>query len=177
MKKETKLLHRTEVYKGNCFDVVEDQVIWPNSKRLSRSLIIHPGISAMVPILDGNRVILVKQYRYGAGKVLWELPAGTIKSGETPLQCAKREIKEETGFKAARWRELISCYASPGINTEMIHCFVASQLRKTRAALEEDEILETEVFSEQEVEDMIHKDKIQDAKSLVALFYYFRGRR
>ena len=174
MRKKAKFLSRRNVYKGYCFDAVEDQVIWPNGKELGRSLIMHPGISVMVPILEVNRIILLKQYRYGAGRVLWEVPAGTISPGETPLQCAKREIVEETGFKASRWKKLASCYTSPGYNTEVIHCFAASQLCESQASLEEDEVLEVEVIAVQEVKNMIKEGKIQDAKSLVALFSYFK---
>ena len=174
MRKKAKFLSRKKVYKGYCFDAVEDQVIWPNGKELGRSLIMHPGISVMVPILEVNRIILLKQYRYGAGRVLWEVPAGTISPGETPLQCAKREIVEETGFKASRWKKLASCYTSPGYNTEVIHCFTASQLCESQASLEEDEVLEVEVIAVQEVKNMIKEGKIQDAKSLVALFSYFK---
>ena len=174
MRKKAKFLSRKKVYKGYCFDAVEDQVIWPNGKELSRSLIMHPGISVMVPILEVNRIILLKQYRYGAGRVLWEVPAGTISPGETPLQCAKREIVEETGFKASRWKKLASCYTSPGYNTEVVHCFAASQLCESQASLEEDEVLEIEVIAVQEVKNMIKEGKIQDAKSLVALFSYLK---
>ena len=174
MRKKAKFLSRKKVYKGYCFDAVEDQVIWPNGKELSRSLIMHPGISVMVPILEVNRIILLKQYRYGAGRVLWEVPAGTISPGETPLQCAKREIVEETGFKASRWKKLTSCYTSPGYNTEVIHCFAASQLCESQASPEEDEVLESKVIAVQEVKNMIKEGKIQDAKSLVALFSYFK---
>jgi len=173
MRKNAKFLSRKEIYKGYCFDAVEDHVIWPNGKKLNRSLIMHPGISVIVPVLDVNRIILLQQYRYGAGRVLWEVPAGTISQDETPLQCAKREIEEETGFRASRWRELTSCYTSPGYNTEVIHCFAASQFCKTQASLEEDEVLEVKVVAVQEVKKMIKEGSIQDAKSLVALFSYF----
>ena len=166
------LLRRKKMYKGYCFEVVDDQVIWPNGKKVKRSLIIHPGISVMVPVLDTNQLILIKQYRYGSKNLLWELPAGTINPGETPLQCAKREIEEEIGYKAKRLEKMISCYSSPHFSTEIVHCFVATDLIKTKINLDDDEIIEAKVFPVKKVKDMINGGKIQDAKTLVALFYY-----
>ena len=157
---------------GYCFEVVADQVIWPNGKKVKRSLIIHPGISVMVPVLDTDRLILIKQYRYGSKNLLWELPAGTINPGETPLQCAKREIEEEIGYKAKRLEKMISCYSSPHFSTEIVHCFVATDLIKTKINLDDDEIIEAKVFPVKKVKDMINGGKIQDAKTLVTLFYY-----
>ncbi len=161
------------MYKGYCFDVVEDQVIWPNDKKVKRSLIIHPGISVMVPVLDTDQLILIKQYRYGSKDLLWEFPAGTINPGETPLQCAKREIEEEIGYKAKSWGKLISCYSSPHFSTEMVHCFVATDLIKTKINPDDDEIIEAKVFPLKKVKEMIDRGKIHDAKTLLALFYYF----
>ena len=160
------------MYKGYCFEVVADQVIWPNGKKVKRSLIIHPGISVMVPVLDTDRLILIKQYRYGSKNLLWELPAGTINPGETPLQCAKREIEEEIGYKAKRLEKMISCYSSPHFSTEIVHCFVANDLIKTKINPDDDEIIEAKVFPVKKVKDMINGGKIQDAKTLVTLFYY-----
>jgi len=168
-----KLLKRRQIFKGYCFNVTLDRVVWPNGQTLERSLITHPGISVMVPRLDKDHLILVHQYRYGAGRNLWEVPAGTLKTGEAPILCAKRELEEEIGYRASGWKKLASCYASPGFNTEIIHCFVASGLKKTKTALEPDEILEPKVFSLNEVKKLIDTGKIRDAKTLVALFYFF----
>tara|TARA_Y100000031_G_C8200523_1_gene375985 strand:- start:1 stop:534 length:534 start_codon:yes stop_codon:yes gene_type:complete len=172
MDRKIQLLSREKMCEGYCFEVVADQVIWPNGKKVKRSLIIHPGISVMVPVLDTDRLILIKQYRYGSKNLLWELPAGTINPGETPLQCAKREIEEEIGYKAKRLEKMISCYSSPHFSTEIVHCFVATDLIKTKINLDDDEIIEAKVFPVKKVKDMINGGKIQDAKTLVALFYY-----
>lgn len=177
LKSKVKRFSRKKVFEGYCFDVVVDEVHWPNDKRKLRDLILHPGISVMVPQLDKDHLILLRQYRYGADQILWEIPAGTIQEEETALDCAKREIEEEIGYRAGRWKKLTSCFASPGFNTEMIHCFLAQNLHKTQARLGDDEILETKVVPIQEVEKMILKKKIQDSKSLVALFYFFALRK
>lgn len=169
-------LKRKKIFDGYCFRVVVDDVLWPNKKRLKRDLIIHPGISVIVPLLDQDHLILLKQYRYGAGQFLFELPAGTIDKSETPLACAKREIQEEIGYRAKKWLKLTSCFASPGFNTELINCFLASSLEKTEAALEADEILEAKIFTIRKVKKMVMEKKIRDAKSLVALFYFLNRR-
>ncbi len=161
------------MFRGYCFDVVVDDVHWPNRKRLNRDLILHRGISVIVPMLDRNHLILIRQYRYGAGKTLWEIPAGTMGKNESALACAKREIEEEIGYRAKAWKKLTACFASPGFSTEVIHCFLASNLAKTQPNLDDDEILETKTVSMENVRSMIHRRKICDAKSLVALFYFF----
>ncbi len=174
---KTKLYRRKKIYKAYCFDLVVDTVRWPNQKKLDRVLLIHPGISVIVPLLDRNHMILLHQYRYGAKRRLWELPAGTIDGKESPLSCARREIEEEIGYQAKTWKKLASCYASPGFNTEIIHSFLASNLVETQTNLEDDEVLEPKVFRIDKVEAMVRSGKIQDAKSLIALFYFFEQRK
>ena len=121
-------------------------------------------------------MILLRHYRYGANQVLWEIPAGTIEKEETASDCAKRELEEETGYQARRWKKLMSCFASPGFNTEVIHCYLAQDLRKVQVQLEDDDVLEMRVVSIKEVKKMILQKQIRDAKSLVALFYFFAHR-
>ena len=169
---DIKRFSRKTVFKGYCFDLVVDKVLWPNRTKLNRDLIVHPGISVVVPLLDRNHMILLRQYRYGAKSVLWEIPAGTIGRRESALVCAKRELEEEIGYRAEKWKKLAFCFASPGFNTEIINCFAASELVKTKASLEDDEVLSVKVVSIEDVKKMIRTRKIKDAKSLVALFYF-----
>jgi ADP-ribose pyrophosphatase len=164
--------NRKTIYKAYSFDVVNDDVDWPNGKRLTRDLIVHPGITVMLPVIDKNHILMIRQFRYGPNKVLWELPAGTIASAETPLTCAKRELIEEVGYKAKTWKKITSCFPTPGFNTEEIHCFMAKDLTKTETALEDDEIIEPHILSIKKVKEMIVKKQIVDCKSLVPLFYY-----
>ncbi|MBC8374589.1 MAG: NUDIX hydrolase [FCB group bacterium] len=168
-----KLLNRKQIYKGYCFDLFEDQVVWVNGKQLDRVLIQHPGISVMLPILDSDRLMLVNQYRYGAQANLWEIPAGTINVGEDPLHCAQRELEEEIGYKARKWKPMVACYSSPHYSSEMIHAFVAEDLVKTEDDLDDDEVIEVRVFTRDEVQEMIRSGQIVDAKSLVTLLSYF----
>lgn len=168
---------RKKIFDGYSFQVVVDDVKWPNKNRLRRDLIVHGGISVIIPELDKNHLVLIRQYRYGANQYLWEIPAGTIHKKESPLLCAKREIQEEIGYKARSWKTLASFFASPGFSTEIIHAFLAKGLIRTQVALEEDEILEAHVFTLSEVREMILKRQIRDAKSLVPLFYYLLQRK
>jgi ADP-ribose pyrophosphatase len=174
--KPIKRYARKNIFQGYCFNVVRDEVLWPNQNRIKRDLLVHPGITVIIPRLDRNRIVLIRQYRYGAGQTLWEIPAGTIDGKESPLACARREIQEEIGYKAKTWKKIISFYPCPGFSTEIIHAFEASNLTKTATALENDEIIEAHVFTHAEVQKMIKAKKIIDAKSLVPLFYFFQGR-
>ena len=175
--KAIKRFNRRPVFQGYSFNAVIDDVLWPNGRRLKRDLILHRGISVMVPQLDSNHLVLIRQYRYGAGRMLWEIPAGTIDAKESPLACAKREIQEEIGYKAKNWKKIISFYPCPGFSTEIIHSFLASGLVKTQAQLENDEILEPHLFSLKETAKMIKAKQIIDAKSLVPLFYFLKEKR
>ena len=168
-----KLLNRKNIYKGYCFDLFEDHVVWVNGKKLDRVLIQHPGISVMLPLLDSDRLILVNQYRYGADANLWELPAGTINVGEEPLHCAQRELEEEIGYQAKNWKPIVSCYSSPHYSSEMIHAFVAEDLVETETNLDDDEVIEVRIFTRDEVKEMIRSHQIIDAKTLVTLLSYF----
>ena len=167
-----KLLNRKSIYKGYCFDLFEDQVVWVNGQELERSLIKHPGISVMLPLLDSDRIILVNQFRYGAQDHLWELPAGTININETPLECAQRELEEEIGYQAEHWKPLISSYSSPHYSSEMVHSFVAENLKETEINRDPDEVIEVGIFSRQKVEEMLRQGQIIDGKSLITLLMY-----
>src|SRR3989338_1966797 len=156
-----KRFSRKRIYKGYCFDVVRDTVRWPNGLKLDRDLIIHTGVAVMIPVVDQKHIILIRQFRYGAGKSLWEIPAGTIHPNETPPACAKREMEEEIGYRATKWKKITTVYPSPGFNTEIIHCYAAYGLRKTKTNREEDEILNARVFSLEKLRNMIRQKEIR----------------
>ena len=170
-----KSANRRKIYKGYCFNVFCDTVPWPNGKLLKRDLIEHPGISVIVPKIDSKHILLVRQYRYGAGKNLWELPAGTVSEGEKPLACAKREIVEEIGYQSLKWKALISFYTSPGYSSEKVYAFLASDLKFVGSCPEDDEILTTKKFTRVRIKKMISQGKIQDAKSLIPLLHMLKG--
>jgi ADP-ribose pyrophosphatase len=168
-----KRYERKKIYQARSFQVVADKVLWTNGKVLDRDLVLHGGISVIVPMVDPKHMVLVRQYRYGADEMLWELPAGTIGKNESPLRCAQREIIEETGFRAKRWKKIADFYTSPGYNTEKVHCFLAQALKLSEPDPEDDEVLTVKTFSCSQVKQMVRKGIIRDAKTLLALFYFW----
>ena len=150
-------------------------------RAVSRVIIRHPGICVMVPFASEEEIVLIRQYRYAVGGELWELPAGTLGgreeggrviATESPERCAARELREETGYEAAEWEKVVTYYAMPGGSDEIVHVFSARGLRKGAPALDEGELIrEAHAFTTTELEGMIARGDVRDAKSLVGLFY------
>src|SRR5215813_6711454 len=155
-------------------------------KTTTRGTIRHPGICVIAPFVDGDHIALMRQYRYAADDELWELPAGTLNgreenqrmiATETPEACAERELSEETGYEADVMEKVCECYAMPGSSDEVIHVFFARGLKRHEQSLDEDEIInEIRAFSLSELDEMIERGEIRDAKTLVGLFYALRRR-
>ncbi len=140
-------------------------------RRVTREVIEHPGAAAMLAIENG-KVLLVRQYRFPHGYVL-EIPAGTLKKGESPRKCAFRELKEETGYEAKKMSPLVKYYPSIGYNTEIIHCFVASRLKRVSSLeLDDDEIISVVKTDFKKVLRMILSGKITDSKTICAVLTY-----
>ncbi len=150
----------------------------------TRGTIRHPGICVIAPFVDDNHIALMRQYRYAADSELWELPAGTLNGREenqrmvgteSPEECAARELSEETGYEADVLEKVCECYAMPGSSDEIIHVFFAGGLKRREQSLDEDEIIkEIRSFSLDELEGMIGRGEIRDAKTLIGLFYALR---
>ncbi len=124
-----KALKSKTVWRGRFFAFRSDEVELPDGKVTVRDIVEHPGAVAIIPILSDGRILLVRQYRYAVGKELLEIPAGTMEAGESPQECAKRELSEETGYEAERIMELTRFYTAPGYSSELIHIFVARGLK------------------------------------------------
>jgi ADP-ribose pyrophosphatase len=131
----------------------------------------------MMAVDDKNRVLLVRQYRLPAGKSLWELPAGRLDPGETPLKAAKRELKEETGYHARKWTKLASYWPSPGYVAERMNLFLATDLTPGEQTPMDDERIECRWFTERELSDMIAKGTLEDGKTLIGFFLWSTHRR
>lgn len=137
----------------------------------------HPGAVAVLPLLAGDRILLLKQYRPAIGKWVYEIPAGTMEKGESPLRCAKRELEEETGYRAGRVEKLLEMYLAPGYSTEKLYSFLASELRPTHPHSdwgEEIKVVETPLPRALE---MIRSNRIEDAKTIATLLYYLSLKR
>lgn len=164
-----KFLDSEVVFKGNLLNVFSDHIKLPNGKKATREYIKHPGAVAVVPITEEGNIVLVKQYRYPVGKVLLEIPAGKLDKGEQPDECALRELEEETGYVAQKITKLASIYTTPGFTDEVIHLYVAENLLLAKPCPDEDEFLDVEVYTKEEVQEMINDGRINDAKSMLAL--------
>ena len=141
-------------------------------RKVRREMIEHRGAAAMLAFDEDNKVILVKQHRFPHGYVL-EIPAGTLEKKEEPINCAFRELEEETGYRARKMTPLITYYPSIGYNTEVIHCFLASGLKKVAdLKLDDDEILSVVKIDMKKLLRMIKSGKIQDSKTICAVLTY-----
>lgn len=164
-------MKKEKIFEGKILGLsVYDGVI--EGRKVKREMIEHRGAAAMLAFDENEKVILVKQHRYPHGYVL-EIPAGTLEKGEKPEKCAFRELEEETGYKAKKMAPLITFYPSIGYNTEVIHCFVASNLKKVSGlSLDEDEILSVVKMDFKKLLEMIKTGKIQDSKTICAVLTY-----
>ncbi|MFH1975733.1 MAG: L-threonylcarbamoyladenylate synthase [Pseudomonadota bacterium] len=165
-----KLNETKTIYKGRVFTLSFDNITLPNGVITGIDIIRHPGASAMVPMLNKNTVLLVKQYRYAAKDYIWEIPAGTLNPGESPLECAKRELIEEIGYSAAKMEKLTEIVPVPGYSDERIHIFLATDLVKAVQNLDRDEILNVHEVKMEVALEMIAKGEIIDAKTISGLY-------
>ena len=164
-----KTLSSRLLHEGRNFDFLVDEVALPNGHVTQRDIVRHPGAVAIVPTLGDGRVALIRQFRYATGKTLLEIPAGTLEQGEPPLECAARELREETGYEAEALEPLLSCFMAPGYSDEVIHFFVARGLRVVGDDPEIDEEITLELHSLEEVRRMIEENIIEDAKTIVGI--------
>jgi ADP-ribose pyrophosphatase len=157
------------IYKGEVVQLSLERVRLPNGHLTELEIVRHPGAAAVVPFIDPDHVVLIRQYRYATGRYLYEIPAGKLMKGESPLSCARRELEEEIGYRARRFKKLISAYTSPGFCNELIHIYMAVDLLRTQQNLESCEVLEVIKLPVHKVQAMIRSGKIQDAKSIIGL--------
>ncbi|MBI4395055.1 MAG: NUDIX hydrolase [Candidatus Omnitrophica bacterium] len=166
-----------QIYQARLFKLIAVKMRAPDGHQFQHEIIFHPGAAVIIPLLGKDQFVLVRQYRTAVRKVIWEFPAGTLEQGEAPLACAKREIIEETGFKAKRWKKIGSFYPAPGISTEFMHIFLATQLAPADMSLDCDEFIERRIVSFQRLQNMILSGKIIDGKTIIGFFYYVQKHR
>ncbi|MCL5266211.1 MAG: NUDIX hydrolase [Chloroflexi bacterium] len=167
-------LSSDRVYEGRVIHLRVDTVRLADGGLTKREIVEHRGAVALVAVGQDDNVLLVKQYRKAAGKDLLEIPAGTLELGENPLDCAQRELQEETGHKAARIEPLTGFYPCPGYSTEFIHVYVATGLQPSVAEHDDDEDIEVVPVPFPEALKMVGSGEICDAKSIIGLLAYAR---
>jgi len=165
-----KTFHSDIVYEGKLINLRKDKNKI-GDRIFSREVVEHPGAVAIVPLLNDKTILMIKQYRHPAGEFLFEIPAGTLEKNESAEKCAYRELIEETGYRAEKLTKLTSYYLAPGYSDEFIHIFLASDLKKTRQKLENDEFIEVLFLNIKEVKEKIKNGSIKDAKTIAGILY------
>ena len=164
-----RILHRGSV---GSFGLYELEL--PEGTRVTLELVRHPGAAAVVPFVDAERILMIRQYRFAVGGVIWEVPAGKLDPGEAPEACAARELEEETGYRAGRIERTGEILTTPGFTDERIWLFCAWELEAGRAAREPAELIELCEVELSRALEMIQRGEIVDAKSIVALWHAAR---
>lgn len=172
-----KVISSKEVLRNKLFTVVDEIAADPSGFEIHRCIVRHPGSAVMMAVDDRERVLLVRQYRLPAERDLWELPAGRIDPGETPLRAAKRELREETGYSARNWTKLVTFWASPGYIDEKMNLFLATDLKEGEQEPMEDERIEIRWFTRKELKEAALSGKIMDAKTLIGYFFWLESRK
>jgi ADP-ribose pyrophosphatase len=163
-----------EVYSNPIFCVAEERALAPDGFEIRRAVVHHRGSAVMLAVDDKGRVLLVRQYRLPARRYLWELPAGRLDEGETPLEAARRELLEETGYRARRWKKLASFYPSPGYVSEKMTLFLAAGLVAGPAAPMEDERIQIRWFTRKELDESLRRGKLLDGKTIAGVLLWMR---
>lgn len=170
-------VRRRRVYKGAAVDFWVDTVRLPDGKRATREYLGHPGAVAVVPVAEDGRdpeILFVRQYRYAVKEVTLEIPAGKLSKGEKPLPCARRELEEETGFRARRIEKVLSFWPTAAFADEIIHVYVARGLAPGTFNPDADEFLKPESLRLSHALGLIRRGRIKDAKTIIALLAFSR---
>lgn len=157
------------IYEGRIINLRVDTVRLPSGRESKREVIEHKGAVCIVPVLDDGRVMLVRQFRKASEQSLLEVPAGGLEEGESPQECAARELMEECGFRPGKLVPIYQAFLAPGYSTEMMYAFLATELSPEKMEADDDESIEIESFSLDELEAMIDAFEIRDAKTVAAI--------
>jgi ADP-ribose pyrophosphatase len=171
--KKARILKSEIIYEGKAFGVRRDELIEPTGVRTTREVVTHPGSVVVLPVLPDGRIVMVRQYRHATRQYLWELVAGRMEPGENPKKGAQRELIEETGYRATKFRVFLDVFPTPGFLEERMYILLAEGVSAGEAAPEEDEKIVVTPFTRKQLERMMRTGKLKDAKSIAGLLFYF----
>lgn len=168
-----KKLHKTKIYDGIRVHLIKERLLTPDGKEVDWELVVHPGASAVIPVDENGKILMVRQYRNASDSYTLEIPAGVLDSPEEdPIECAHRELEEETGYKAKSMTFLYNFYSCIGICDEVIHIYVATGLVESVQNLDDDEFVELERYTLDEIVNMIFDGSLVDNKTISAILTY-----
>lgn len=167
---EEKTISDKTIFSGRIIKVHTQEIAFPDGKRAQREIVEHPGGVGIVAVTDDNKIVMVKQYRKAVEKAIYEIPAGKLEGGEEPIKCGIRELTEETGYTAENFEYLGYIYPSPGFTDEVTHVFLATGLKLGNACPDEDEYVDVEYFTFDEILEKIMNNEINDAKTVMGFF-------
>ncbi|MCX8130189.1 MAG: NUDIX hydrolase [Clostridia bacterium] len=171
MNYEEKTISTKQIYKGNVINVEFMKVCLPNGKEATRDIVRHPGASVVIPISDDGSLYMVRQFRKPIDQESLEIPAGKLDEGECPEECAKRELKEETGLESDNIKHIVSIHSTPGFSDEILHMYVAKGLKEGNSCADEDEFISTEKIEVNKLMDMVLRHEITDAKTIIGILF------
>lgn len=167
-----KTIKTEQIYNGRVINLRKDEVTLPDGKKSIREIIDHPGAVVILAENKEMKLIMVEQFRKAVEDVLLELPAGTLEPNEDTIECAKRELEEETGYQAERWQKVIEFYSAPGFCNEKLTLFFAHNLVKTSTNTDHDEFIEVKDVDRSEIISLIKNNQIKDAKTLIGILWW-----
>ncbi len=172
-----KTIKSNKIHEGRAINFRVDTVMLPNGKTTTREVVEHPGSVVIIPMLDSEKVVLIKQFRYATGETLLELPAGTLERGEHLDECAARELEEEAGYRAGKLERVLSFYTAPGYSGELIHAYLATDLTPVEQRAEEDEFIQVSAVTLSSALRMVDSGEIRDGKTICGILYVLTSGR
>jgi ADP-ribose pyrophosphatase len=169
---DLKVIKNSIIHTGRVFTTVVDDVVYPSGRVTVREVAKHPGGSLALAVFPDNRIIMIRQHRYPIDRFIWELPAGKLEPGEPPIDCARRELEEETGYRASEWKKMTSIWTSPGFCDEELHIFLATGLTPApngRQLEEGEQTMTVEIVAYAQALAMIRSGEINDAKTICGI--------